>query len=160
MPPNLQTTPKPTTVPPHISVNNGQMGTFQVPILCACMARRHISHINKSEHKMCLSWGRRSLVKHQKPWSNCVSGHLSSESQYELQSLFSFTKKCPLKHDSLYNIVCAKKSQTSKKIIMSTSYCPLRKAQDSWPQAQHLNIRPICLYTSKTASTCPFFTVF
>ncbi len=45
--PNPKTTQKPTTVPPHISVNNGQMGTCQVPILCACTVGRHISHMNK-----------------------------------------------------------------------------------------------------------------
>ncbi len=37
-----QTTQKPTAVPPNISVNNGRMGTFEVPILCACMVRRRI----------------------------------------------------------------------------------------------------------------------
>ncbi len=47
MSPNPQTTQKPTTVPPHISVNNGRMGTFQVSILCACMVRRHICHMKK-----------------------------------------------------------------------------------------------------------------
>ena len=30
---NTKTTQKPTTVRPHISVNNGWMGTFEVPIL-------------------------------------------------------------------------------------------------------------------------------
>ncbi len=34
MSPNPQTTQEPTTVPPHISTNNGWMGTFQVPISC------------------------------------------------------------------------------------------------------------------------------
>jgi hypothetical protein len=33
--PNLKTIKKPTTVPPHISINNGLMGKFQVPILHA-----------------------------------------------------------------------------------------------------------------------------
>jgi hypothetical protein len=47
MSPNPQTTPKLTTVPPHIFVNNGWMETFQVPILCAwCMVGRHIGHTN------------------------------------------------------------------------------------------------------------------
>ncbi len=43
---------------------------------------------------------------------------------------------------------------------MSTSYRRLYESEDSWPQARHLNIRPICLYASNTASRCPFFTVF
>ncbi len=47
MSPNLKTTQNPTTVPPHISVNNGRMGMFQVPILCACTVGRHMSHMNK-----------------------------------------------------------------------------------------------------------------
>ncbi len=47
MPPNAKTIQKPTTVPPHISINNGQMGTFQVPILCTCTVGRHMSHIKE-----------------------------------------------------------------------------------------------------------------
>jgi hypothetical protein len=47
MSPNPKTTLKPTTVPPHISVSNGWMGTFQVPILFACMVERHMSNMNK-----------------------------------------------------------------------------------------------------------------
>ncbi len=43
MPPNPKTTPKPITVPPHISINNGLMGTFHVPILCTCTVGRHMS---------------------------------------------------------------------------------------------------------------------
>jgi hypothetical protein len=38
-----------------------------------------------------------------------------------------------------------KKIQTSKKIIMTTSYRHLRKSWNSWPRAQLLNMRPICL---------------
>ncbi len=44
--PNPKTTKKPTTVPPHISINNGPAGMFQVAILCACMVGRHMSHVN------------------------------------------------------------------------------------------------------------------
>jgi hypothetical protein len=47
MSPNPKTTQKPTSVPPHISVNNGWMRTFQVPVLCACMVGKHMSHMNK-----------------------------------------------------------------------------------------------------------------
>jgi hypothetical protein len=47
MSPNSKTTQKPTTVPPHISINNGWMGTFQVPILCACMVWKHMRHMNE-----------------------------------------------------------------------------------------------------------------
>jgi hypothetical protein len=45
--PNPKTTQNPTIVPPQISVKNGLMGTFQVPVLCACMVGRHMSHMNK-----------------------------------------------------------------------------------------------------------------
>ncbi len=45
MSPNPKINQKPTTVPPHISVNNGRMGTFQVAILCACAVIRHMCHI-------------------------------------------------------------------------------------------------------------------
>jgi hypothetical protein len=45
--PQLQHHPKPPTVPPHISINSGRMGTFQVHILCACMVGRHMSYMNK-----------------------------------------------------------------------------------------------------------------
>jgi hypothetical protein len=47
MSPNPQTTQKPTTVPPHISVNNGRMGMLQIPVLCACTVGTHMSHMNK-----------------------------------------------------------------------------------------------------------------
>jgi hypothetical protein len=47
MSPNSRTTQKPTTVPPHISVNNGRMGTFQVAILCSSTIGRHMSHMNE-----------------------------------------------------------------------------------------------------------------
>ncbi len=47
MSPNPKTTQKPTTVPPHIFVNNGRIGRFQVPILCSCTVGRHMSHLNK-----------------------------------------------------------------------------------------------------------------
>ena len=41
---NPTTNQKPTTGQPHISVNNGWMGTFKVPILCACIVGRHLRH--------------------------------------------------------------------------------------------------------------------
>ncbi len=47
MSPNPKTNQIPTTVPPHISINNGRMGTFQVAILCACTVIRHMCHMNK-----------------------------------------------------------------------------------------------------------------
>jgi hypothetical protein len=47
MSPNPKTNQKPTTVPPHISVNNGRMGTFQVAVLCSCAVIRHMCHMNK-----------------------------------------------------------------------------------------------------------------
>ncbi len=46
---NPKTIQKPTTVPPHIFVNNGWMRTFQIPILCACMVGRHMSHTNQKD---------------------------------------------------------------------------------------------------------------
>ncbi len=47
MSPNPKTNQKPTTVPPHISVKNGRMGTFQIGILCTCTVIRHLCHMNK-----------------------------------------------------------------------------------------------------------------
>ncbi len=47
MSPNPKITQNQTTVPPHISINNGRMGTFQVPILCAYIVGRHMSHMNE-----------------------------------------------------------------------------------------------------------------
>jgi hypothetical protein len=47
MSPNPKTNQKLTTVPPHISVKNGQMATFQIDILCACAVIRHMCHMNK-----------------------------------------------------------------------------------------------------------------
>ncbi len=72
MSPNPKTIQKPTTVSPRISVNNGWMGTFYVPILCACTVVTHEPY----EQKICSFWGWRCLVKHGKPWLNCVCGHL------------------------------------------------------------------------------------
>ena len=45
--PQPKTTQKPTTVPPHISVNNGWMGTLEVPILGACTVGMRMCHMNK-----------------------------------------------------------------------------------------------------------------
>jgi hypothetical protein len=74
MSPNPQTTQKSTTVPPHISINNGWMGTFQVPILSPCTVWRHMSHMNKR----CVHIGGRwCLVKHREPWPHCFCGNLS-----------------------------------------------------------------------------------
>ncbi len=41
--PQLQNHPKTNHCPMHIFINNGRMGMFQVPILCACMVGRHMS---------------------------------------------------------------------------------------------------------------------
>ncbi len=47
MSPYPKTTQKPTNAPPHISVNNGRIRTFQTAILCACTVARHMSHMNE-----------------------------------------------------------------------------------------------------------------
>ncbi len=69
-------TPHPTTnqppIHPIISVNNRRMRTFQVAILCACMARRRMCCYGCT---IAPSWGERRLVKvtQQKRWKKSLT---------------------------------------------------------------------------------------
>ena len=45
--PQPQNHQKTTTVRPDVSINNGWMGTFEVPILCACMGGRRLCQMNE-----------------------------------------------------------------------------------------------------------------
>ncbi len=74
-------TPKPTKnqplshhISPSIMVGWGRF-KFQVAILCTCVVISYKTYV-PNEQNICSSLGRRCLVKHRKPWLNCVCGHL------------------------------------------------------------------------------------
>jgi hypothetical protein len=69
--PQPQNHQKTNHCPTYISINNGWMGTFEVPILCVCTVGRCMCHMNE----WCVYLGvDGAWWSIQKPWLNYVCG--------------------------------------------------------------------------------------